>query len=137
MSPQNRCERAAVVMCVCHPCAPVVGWEVETADASQVPQPDILLYTGVNNKKRLPHTRISSHDCSLGLERWLQSWRVVPITCCAYRQPRFNSQHPHGGSPPFITLVLRDLMSSSDLHRHQASTSYTHIHTGKTLIHIQ
>jgi hypothetical protein len=26
--------------------------------------------------------------------------------CCSSRRPRFNSQHPHGGSQPSVTPVL-------------------------------
>lgn len=36
-------------------------------------------------------------------------------TLVAFSKNRFNSQHPCGGSQPSITLVLRDLVPSSDL----------------------
>jgi hypothetical protein len=38
---------------------------------------------------------------------------VVKSTGCSYRAPRFNSQHPHGGSQPSIIPVPGDLIPSS------------------------
>jgi len=56
--------------------------------------------------------------------------KIVKNTCCSYREPRFDSQHPQGGSQPPVTPALGDLMTSSDLHRHQTlrRSTYTHVY---------
>ena len=43
-----------------------------------------------------------------GLERWL-----FKRTCCSYRGPELDSQHPHSGSQPSIPLITRDPLLSS------------------------
>lgn len=64
------------------------------------------------------------------LERGLES------TGCSCTGPGLSSQHPHGGSPPSVTPLLGDLMSSlaSSGTRHTCGTeihiadkTYTHI----------
>jgi hypothetical protein len=50
------------------------------------------------------------------------------------QSPGLGSQHPHGGSQPSISPVLRNLMSFSDP---QARTWYTDIPSGKTSIHVK
>jgi hypothetical protein len=47
----------------------------------------------------------------------------------------FGFQESHGGSQPFVTPFVGDLMPS-DLFKHQANRWYTYIHEGKTLKHI-
>jgi hypothetical protein len=37
----------------------------------------------------------------VGLERWLSGCKS---TRCSYSGPMFNSQHPHGGSQPSVTM---------------------------------
>lgn len=34
----------------------------------------------------------------------------------------FSSQHPRGGSQPYVTLVTSELMSSSGFDRHETHT---------------
>jgi hypothetical protein len=49
-------------------------------------------------------------------------WRVdsvVKTMCCSYKGPEFSSQHPHGGSQQ--SIILRDIITSSDLKEYQAS----------------
>ena len=41
----------------------------------------------------------------------------------------------HMAAQNYLTLVSRNPMSSSDVHRHQACRWYTNIHVGKTLTH--
>lgn len=50
--------------------------------------------------------------------------RVVKSTGCSYVGTKFDSQHPHSDSQSPVTLVLRDLIPSSDLHRHQVIYIY-------------
>lgn len=49
---------------------------------------------------------------------------TVTRSSCSSKGSRFNSQHPHGGSQPSVTPVLRDPTPSSGLHRNQAHTWY-------------
>lgn len=49
----------------------------------------------------------------------------------------FSSQHTHGSSQTFITLVVGELMLASSLSEHQACNKCTDIHSGKIHIHIK
>lgn len=63
------------------------------------------------------------------------SWRgglAVRSTCCCWRGPRFQSQHWHSSLQP-----SRESKSSSDFYQYQTYTWWTHIHTGKILMHIK
>ena len=61
---------------------------------------------------------------------------MVKSAGCSCKEPRFNSQHPHGGSQPSITPAPGDLMLSSGLCGHCMhmylsiyTVTYTHTHT--------
>ena len=60
---------------------------------------------------------------------------MVKSTSYFSRGPRFNSQHTYSSSKPSMTLVLRDLTSSSGYFRYKVHTWYTDMEAGKTLIH--
>ena len=47
---------------------------------------------------------------------------AVRDTGCSSRRLEFNSQHPHGGSHPSVTLVPWDLMPSSGVPMHRENT---------------
>lgn len=68
----------------------------------------------------------------------LRGWRggSAAKTPAAYRRSGSGFKHPHGGSQPSITPVLREPAPSTDVQGYQACTQYTVIHSGKTLIHI-
>ena len=55
-----------------------------------------------------------------GMAQWLRALAVL------YRGPEFNSQHPHSGSSPSITVVSWGLMPSSGVQMYmQTKHSYT------------
>jgi hypothetical protein len=58
----------------------------------------------------------------------LERCSVVKSTHCCDRGPKFNSQHPHGGSQPSLSSVLGSLMSSSDLRALSTDMVYMHMH---------
>ena len=70
--------------------------------------------------KKKGHQEELERDCS-----------VVRCTGCSSRGPRFDSQHPHDGSQPSVTLVPGDLMPSSGIQG-TTCTWYPEIHKGKT-----
>lgn len=56
------------------------------------------------------------------------NWRNDSVGKTTYFSPvgpRFHSQHSHWGSQTFITPVLGDLTSHSDLYRHHGVHTYT------------
>ena len=64
-------------------------------------------------------------------------WRVVSVVkSSSCRGPRFNSQHRHGGSQPFITAVPGELLPSSDLRGYQVYILCPHIYVGRAFIHM-
>jgi hypothetical protein len=55
---------------------------------------------------------------------------------CSCRGP--GSQHPHGGSQPFVSPVPGNLTSSSDLFGHCTYEHiYTHLYVGKRSMYIK
>lgn len=58
---------------------------------------------------------------------------------CSSGRPRLGSHHPHGGSQPSVTPVLRDLMPSVILKK-MAGTAHTWCtdrYAGKTPVQIE
>lgn len=59
------------------------------------------------------------------LKTHFKAWRnglVVKSSCCFWRGPGFNSQHPHGGSQPSLTTLTGVFMGSSHPWGHQTHT---------------
>jgi hypothetical protein len=59
------------------------------------------------------------------MAQWLRTLVLI-------EDPRFNFQHPHGGSQPYIIPVPGDPLPSSDL----SGIRCIDIHAGRTLVHI-
>lgn len=56
------------------------------------------------------------------VERLLPQESLVKSTSCFSREPGFDCHHPHSGSPPSISWVPINLLSSSDFHGYQSHT---------------
>lgn len=84
-----------------------------------------LLYKGKIDLQKVTELKI--------MVRGLRDGSGIEITTYCYRRPEFCSQHPHGGSQPFVTPAPRDpnLLST----RHNIQCTYTH--AGKIPIHIK
>jgi hypothetical protein len=77
------------------------------------------------------------HQSANMLKRRPEDWKdslAIKSTGCSSGGSRLDSQHPDNGSQPFVSPVLRYLMSSSISYRH--STDMVHRHTWKQNIHI-
>ena len=57
------------------------------------------------------------------IKNFLKDWRVgsaVKSTGCSCRGPRFDSQHPHGGSQSSVIPVPERLIPAVSLHGHHS-----------------
>lgn len=78
---------------------------------------------------RLPRLPNSDQNYSFPvMERW-------PSVDWPSRGPAFNSQCPHGGPQVSVSLILEDLMSSSDLLRHHVCGVHRHTCRQNTYTH--
>lgn len=79
-----------------------------------------------------------------GLTHWVKTEErcqtdgsAAKSTCCSCRGPEVNSQHPHGGTRPSVTLVPGDLLTSSCLYGHLHTLVHRHMCRPNTHTHKQ
>lgn len=66
----------------------------------------------------------------------LRDHSAIKSICCSWRRCRFDSKHSQSRSQPLLTPVPGHPMPSSGLCRYQTCMWYTHIHVGKTHLHV-